>query len=947
MRAFLLNSYFTSLILLFFFCISLPLFSQTYEQRGVGGGGAMSGFSMSPYSDLWFVGTDMGHIYRSTDRGISWRAVDHFQAQFSADLPNATYLGFNPDINIIFHAYEGCAPKRSTDGGLSWTAISSLENLLPTGGYDFSDCKNDANSDRIRYWLSNSEDENIVLAASGNGLFRSADKGINWTTVPNIYGESTGTVWDYSTTPHTVYHANQDTIFVSADAGLSFSIYQIADIRSFTGGRDANGLTLAFIEEDDSDCTGGNIDEHCGNIHLEINNGGFTESSQVGGDWVRMAENNSQILYVTGSRNWNVGEGTKIWVSEDAGQNFSLQLQQLLLDPLPYRPWPSENLEWSGVGMDIGYDDGGYRSFSVNRRNATEAGGTGNYFLHVTRDTGNYWEAPFTEYADTGEVTEDKKWRSTGIEPTSAWHLEFHPENPQVGFVGYADIGGLCTEDGGETWRIVQAEYNSTYDHAFDSADDNIVYGAVSSKHDFPYNWYGNVDLTSPGGIYKSINRGRNWTRLTANSGDFNTPFLAIAYDDVDDIIYGGTQGRGIAKSTDDGATWTWINDGLGSAPKIISQIEIDPATQDLYLMLVGDRPNFTNINETGIYKLAHGSTTWELLRGTVHPPGTDGVNFIGPLWRYPVHFAVDWRNTDKMWLTDIRNYGTYKAAGIWLSTDGGDNWYQKKEAKNPHRITLDPCDTLTVYVNGMGGGEDVPNSSGSMYTTDGGDTWSYNTNLPIHYNLSGLTIDPNNTNKVFYTSFGGGMWYGDKPQANPIDCGLAVVLPVEISHFSVVCENNSAFLRWQTLSEQDNKGFEIQSKNSNSTDWKTIGFVESKGNGNEYEFTDIEAKSERLFYRLKQIDLNGEYNYSKIVTNDCGEGISNFKLYPNPTNGITTVSFPAAMTGDIQVFDVLGKLIFTETLNNTNRITLDKFPVGTYFVKFGAVVQKLVVSYS
>ena len=125
---------FSYLFSLIFFVFSFSIHAQTYEQRGVGGGGAMSGFSMSPYSDLWFVGTDMGHIYRSTDRGVSWRAVDHFQARFSSDLPNASYLGFNPDVNIVFHAFEGCTPKRSTDAGLTWNSITSLENLLPPNG---------------------------------------------------------------------------------------------------------------------------------------------------------------------------------------------------------------------------------------------------------------------------------------------------------------------------------------------------------------------------------------------------------------------------------------------------------------------------------------------------------------------------------------------------------------------------------------------------------------------------------------------------------------------------------------------------------------------------------------------------------------------------------------------------------------------------------------------
>lgn len=51
----------------------------TYTPWGVGGGGAMSGVSISPYARLWFVGTDMGTLFRSLDEGISWRAIDHRQ----------------------------------------------------------------------------------------------------------------------------------------------------------------------------------------------------------------------------------------------------------------------------------------------------------------------------------------------------------------------------------------------------------------------------------------------------------------------------------------------------------------------------------------------------------------------------------------------------------------------------------------------------------------------------------------------------------------------------------------------------------------------------------------------------------------------------------------------------------------------------------------------------
>jgi hypothetical protein len=78
--------------------------AQMYTPKGVGGGGALSGFSISPYSDHWFVGTDMGTLYRSANEGESWYPVSHFETRFSNDLPNACYIGFNPDTTVFFHA---------------------------------------------------------------------------------------------------------------------------------------------------------------------------------------------------------------------------------------------------------------------------------------------------------------------------------------------------------------------------------------------------------------------------------------------------------------------------------------------------------------------------------------------------------------------------------------------------------------------------------------------------------------------------------------------------------------------------------------------------------------------------------------------------------------------------------------------------------------------------
>ncbi|MEM7035713.1 MAG: T9SS type A sorting domain-containing protein [Bacteroidota bacterium] len=770
-----------------------------YEPRGVGGGGALSGFSISPYSDLWFVGTDMGTLYRSSDAGAHWRAVSHFETRFSGDLPNAAYLGFNADTNLVFHTYEGCIPQMSMDGGLTWDTLHGLLNLLPTGGYEFADCKDNGNSTRVRYWISDSFDPDLCFAASGDGMFRSTDKGNSWARIPGLHGNSRGTFIDHSTMPRTIYHANTDTIFLSTDGGATFSTYHVDALRWFAGGRDNSGLTLAYIEANDSACLGiynnrhGQSNLDCGYVRISRNGGPFSTTNQIGGDWIRMAENDAQRIWVTGARVWHESYGTQVWLSEDAGQNWEQRFQQLLTATNPWKPWPDSLFDRSAVGLDVGYDDAGYRSFSVNRRNAAIGGGTGNYFLHTSENAGNYWLSPFTEFADTGARGPRKKWRTTGLDPTSAWLLEFHPNNDQVAYVGYSDIGGKVTEDGGQTWRLIQAVYNTTYDYAFDPADDSLVYAAVSSLHDFPYSFWGNYNLTQPGGIWKSGDRGRNWVRMTPAGGDWDMPFQTVAYDAANDRFYGGTKGRGVTRSTDGGATWEWFNQGLPTWPKIVSQIEIDLANQDLYLLLTSDKPDYSDISKTGIWHLPFGDSVWVQLRDSVHPPGIDGVNFLGPLWKYPVYFAIDWNDPtrQKIWMTDNQIPGMYKASGLWFTDDRGQNWHRKLEFRHPQRITLDPCDSNLVFVNGLGG----PTDGGPQYSTDYGQTWQKNTDLPLQNNLNSLTVDPNDPTKVFYLAFGGGMWYGDKP-GNGQPCLSTAISPVEVE--------GNALIVWPVPSEDE-----------------------------------------------------------------------------------------------------------------------------------------------
>lgn len=146
-------------------------------------------------------------------------------------------------------------------------------------------------------------------------------------------------------------------------------------------------------------------------------------------------------------------------------------------------------------------------------------------------------------------------------------------------------------------------------------------------------------------------------------------------------------------------------------------------------------------------------------------------------------------------------------------------------------------------------------------------------------------------------------------------------VIPVELSNFSAELNAGNVSLIWQTASEINNQGFEIQRNLRNpglkNADWATIGFVKGKGTTTEisdYSFTDNPYVSGTYSYRLKQIDYNGSFSFSKEADVQF-ISINDYRIeqnYPNPFNPTTTIEYrlPVKTFVQIKLFDMLGKEI-------------------------------------
>ncbi len=195
-------------------------------------------------------------------------------------------------------------------------------------------------------------------------------------------------------------------------------------------------------------------------------------------------------------------------------------------------------------------------------------------------------------------------------------------------------------------------------------------------------------------------------------------------------------------------------------------------------------------------------------------------------------------------------------------------------------------------------------------------------------------------------------------PASGNFTISYSTPVPVELIFFLAKVDENRVKLEWKTASESNNEGFYIERCRMPDSrylkDWETLGFVAGKGTSMEpqkYQCTDLLPHKGINYYRLKQMDFDGQSEYSDIVSIAFrgDDTVKDVVIYPNPVqHGSLGVYLPVEKA-TLQLYDAVGKLVHQQEVSGTTAtINTENVAAGIYWLEVISAgerwVEKVVV---
>ncbi|MEO6684768.1 MAG: T9SS type A sorting domain-containing protein [Dyadobacter sp.] len=162
--------------------------------------------------------------------------------------------------------------------------------------------------------------------------------------------------------------------------------------------------------------------------------------------------------------------------------------------------------------------------------------------------------------------------------------------------------------------------------------------------------------------------------------------------------------------------------------------------------------------------------------------------------------------------------------------------------------------------------------------------------------------------------------------------------LPVTLAAFNVTREGQTALLSWSTTSEANSDRFDIE-HSLNAKNWNLLSSVNSKGESSileKYSYIDTDPSEGENFYRLKMIDRDGTFAYSRIQSITFDGTLDKSMIYPNPASDYLKLNVSdLRKIKSVKIYDLNGRAVYTASGNGlTKTIDIKKVSTGLYVVE-------------
>ena len=570
-------------------------------------------------------------IFISNDFGTSWIKsssipkgvfkeieLEEGQELEEEDIDKVTVLYVSPsDDDHIFVGTSNLLLK-SNDRGSSWKSLSDTfhrsdikglaihpnnPNIIYAriGLYTFSDCSDVDNDD---------PDYEESVSKYCPGIYKSTDGGESWKLLEEVTGDpSEGGVYINEYNDSEIYSVFGRETFVSKDGGISSDVF--LDTKKHPIIPDV-GVEIITFGESESEVFMAGLQ----GVYRTYDNGKTwieTNTGFVGSEVVDLVTALDGTMYAT---TYNLG----IFKSTDGGKNWV------------FASFGIKN--WYGMQLATHPEDADTLFTTTN-------GG-----VYKSTNAGESWELiGGSDLCDDEDVGGNCHYHGIVVEEEAPFKVLVGSGGDQYAKEG---VGLTGSEDNGESWRnsddgFVRDVHVSKL--VIDPNNNNVFYATTQGETEY-------TDKVGDGaGVFKSTDRGNNWTQINNGLNSLETNVLAVDPNDSD-VLYLGTDDDGIYKSINGGENWKKL---IPTASFGVGDIIVDPQNSNNVYMGTVDYFRLSEsrgvLGDFGVYKSTDGGTTWEEFNS--------GLNHLGV-------FSLELSEENRILYAGTRAGGVY-----WINLDG------------------------------------------------------------------------------------------------------------------------------------------------------------------------------------------------------------------------------------------------------------------------------------